>query len=236
MMKARLSKIHLVTLLLFFGLVLCAAASYPASAQLGRGNLQDLCEPIALYPDPLLSNVLLASTYPDQVSAAARWMNGPSQSASSLAQQNWDPAVKSLTAFPQVLSRMAQEPSRTAALGRAFQTQGPDVLDAIQTLRSEAQACGNLPSNSLQSVSTLAGAIVIAPTKPNVIYVPSYNSEQVYDDPQPAGSALSFGTGVPVDRFLLGALDWDQDRVSPGYRAELAGEISESSVIALSNR
>ena len=202
---------------LLLSLILWGGASCPVSAQLSSDYLQELCAPIALYPDPLLSNVLAASTYPDEVAAAARWRQrvgpiAPSAIDSTLAGQGWDPAVKSLVAFPGVLNYMANNMAWTVALGNAFLAQGPDVFEAIQSLRLQAQSSGNLGSTNQQMVSDQGGAIIIEPTNPNMIYVPSYDPGVVYY--QPVSSGLSFGLGIIINQFLwMGVPDWNQDRL-----------------------
>ncbi len=216
---------------LVLGVALFVSAGIPASAQWASGSVQQLCAPIALYPDPLLSNILAASTYPDEVVAAARWSQqmgpiAPSNINSALANQGWEPSVKSLVAFPEVLNYMADNMAWTVNLGNAFLSQGPDVFDAIQSLRLQAQSSGNLGSGNQQMVSNVNGAIVIEPTNPNRIYVPRYNSNQIYSQQQPIGLAIAFGLGILVDRFLwTGVPAWNQDRIyfGQGYNSYYQG-------------
>ena len=113
--------------------------------------------PIALYPDALLSQVLMASTYPLEIVEASRWADqnrglNADALASALQNQPWDESVKSLCAFPEVLSRMNRDLSWTQRLGDAFLAQQKDVMDTVQGLRQQAQAAGNLASNDKQQV------------------------------------------------------------------------------------
>lgn len=198
--------------LLLLSLLLWGAV--PARAQ--DQGLQDLCAPIALYPDPLLSNVLVASTYPAEVAAAAQWMQrtGPIDPASldsALSGQGWDPAVKSLVAFPDVLNYMANNMAWVTDLGNAYLSQPNDVFDAIQSLRLDAQNNGNLVSNQYQTITYDNGAIVIEASNPDQIYVPSYDPNAVYYD---NGPGISWGIGINVGNSLwFGVPLWSQHRL-----------------------
>src|SRR5262245_22097196 len=198
----------------------------PSSQQLSQGQLDQLVAPIALYPDPLLTQVLMASTYPLEVVEAARWSHdNPGVTGSALQNamqaQSWDPSVKALTAVPQTLQMMSDKLDWTQQLGDAFLAQQRDVMDAVQNLRAQAQAAGNLQSTPQQRVTTapapqgVASAsmrqpIVIEPTDPDVYYVPVYNPALAYGAWQypayppfywsPAGfvasNVVSFAAGV----------------------------------------
>ena len=131
----------------------------PSDQQLSEGQLDQLVAPIALYPDPLLTQVLMASTYPLEVVEAARWSHdNPGVTGNALQDamqaQSWDPSVKALTAVPQTLQMMSDKLDWTQQLGDAFLAQQQDVMDAVQTLRAEAQAAGNLQSTAQQRVTT----------------------------------------------------------------------------------
>src|SRR6516165_1483679 len=151
---------------------------------LSAGQLDALVAPIALYPDNLLAEILMASTYPLEVVEADRWINenknlkGDALKA-AVDQQKWDDSVKSLIATPSVLDMMSTKLSWTQQLGDAVLAQQPDVMDAIQRLRTKAQANNKLTSNQQQTVSTQQQdgrqVIVIAPTQPDTIYVPFYD-------------------------------------------------------------
>jgi hypothetical protein len=205
---------------------------------LSQAQIQQLVAPIALYPDALLTQVLMASTYPLEVVEAARWsrdnptMKGPALETAMQA-QSWDPSIKALTSVPQTLQMMNDKLNWTQQLGDAFLAQQQSVLDAVQTLRAEAQAAGNLQSTPQQVVTTApppAGQIdttvqqpiVIEPVNPDVYYVPVYNPAIVYgawDYPayQPfywsppgfvASNVVSFAAGIAVGAAIWGNCDW----------------------------
>ncbi len=201
---------------------------------LSAAQLEQLLAPIALYPDALLSQVLMASTYPLEVVEAARWSQAnPKVTGKALDEamqkQNWDPSVKSLATFPSVLAMMNDKLDWTEQLGNAFLDQQKDVMDAVQRLRAKAQAQGALKSSPQQTVvvhpatSTAPQVIVIQPAQPEVVYVPSYNPTVVYGawaypayPPYPvyppgyvaATSMISFSAGVAAGYAMWGNFDW----------------------------
>ena len=160
-----------------------------ASGQpLNADQLEQLVAPIALYPDTLVAQILAASTYPAQVVDADRWLQSqgnasPYQIAGGADVQNWDPSVKGLTAFPQVLEEMDRNVRWATDLGNAYYNQPQDVLEAVQVMRQRAQAAGNLQSSQQEEVSYDQGAIELAPANPQMVYVPAYNPWAVYGDP-----------------------------------------------------
>jgi hypothetical protein len=143
-------------------------------------ELDTLLAPIALYPDTLLSQILMASTYPLEVVEADRWLTknqgltGDALDA-ALQQKSWDVSVKSLCHFPRVLASMSDKVQLTNDLGNAFLGQQDQVMDTIQSLRTKAQAQGNLSSTDKLRVTAQEGAIGIEPVSPEVVYVPAYN-------------------------------------------------------------
>jgi Protein of unknown function (DUF3300) len=164
----------------------------PAAAPLTPAQLQDLVAPIALYPDNLLSEILAASTYPIEVVEAQQWLQQnrklKGQALMDAAkEQNWDPSVQALVAFPDVLKRLNQDVRWTTDLGNAFLAQQADVMNAVQQLRMKAEASGKLKSSSQLNVTTETQngqtAINIAPVEPGVVYVPYYNPEWVWGPP-----------------------------------------------------
>src|SRR5580692_8445971 len=210
----------------------------PVDARLPEGQIEQLVAPIALYPDPLLTQVLMASTYPLEVVEAARWSHDNSMVNGQALQdamqtQSWDPSVKALTAVPQTLQMMSDKLDWTQQLGDAFLAQQQDVLAAVQKLRAEAQAAGNLQSTP-QQVVTVAPApagvaasnvpppIVIEPVNPDVYYVPVYDPAVAYGawgypDYPPfywsppgfvASNIVSFASGVAVGAAIWGGCDW----------------------------
>ncbi|MGA8497828.1 MAG: DUF3300 domain-containing protein, partial [Xanthobacteraceae bacterium] len=210
-------------------------ASAPSQQLLTAGQLDALVAPIALYPDALLSEILMASTYPLEVVEADRWVNanktlqGDALKA-ALDKQNWDDSIKSLAATPDVLDLMSNKLDWTQQLGDAVLAQQPDVMDAIQRLRVKAQANNKLQSTSQQTVTTQSTGgrqyIYIAPTDPDEIYVPYYDPSVVYGDwpypdypayywPPPAyigagliATGLAFGTGYALGRWASGGNRW----------------------------
>jgi Protein of unknown function (DUF3300) len=147
----------------------------PAYAQQSPEQLQQLVAPIALYPDSLVAQILAASTFPEQVVEADRWLQEhPDLQGDALAQaadqQPWDPSVKALTAFPSVLGNMDKNLSWTSSLGDAYYNQQQDVMDAIQVVRRQAEQAGNLKTTPQQIVTTEGSTIIIEPASPDVVY------------------------------------------------------------------
>ncbi len=201
-------------------------SDYPGQgAPQTAAELQSLVAPIALYPDALVAQILSAATFPDQIAVANYWLGeNKNLTGSALMQavngQSWDPSVKALTQFPSVLNNMAQNLSWTSQLGEAYHNQQADVMAAIQTLRAQAKAAGNLKSGSqITVVQQSPQTIVIQPTNPQIVYVPQYNPAVIYGTPYvvPAYVAptystadvvatglLSFGAGMAVGAMMSG--------------------------------
>ena len=212
------------------------AQSSAVSPLFSREQLDQMLAPIALYPDSLLVQVLMAATYPMEVVAADRWaaenrnLSGD-QFAAALDQQDWDPSVKSLVNFPSVLGMMNQKLDWTERLGDAFLSQEDQVMDTIQQLRSKAQAHGMLQSTSQQRVETKGQIIAIETVNPQVIYVPVYDPFLVYGPWwYPAyppyryypvggvirGAGISFGLGIAVGipwGYAWGGFGWSHHNV-----------------------
>jgi hypothetical protein len=182
------------TAIVLFASQFAAASALAQDEKLKKEELDQLLAPIALYPDDLLTNVLMASTYPLDVVQAARWRQEPTNSklkgdalVKSLEAKDWDPSIKALLQFPDVIEMMSNKLEWTQKLGDAFLAQQDEVMDQIQFLRQKAQEAGNLKSNKQQTVSTQPGeapgqqAIVIAPSDPETVYVPAYEPT-VYGD------------------------------------------------------
>jgi hypothetical protein len=200
------------------------AAQAPPYAQQTPGQLQQLVAPIALYPDSLVAQILAASTFPEQVVEADRWVQAHSDLkgdalAQAVDQQNWDPSVKALTAFPSVLGNMDKNLSWTSSLGDAYYNQQQDVMNAVQFMRGKAEQAGNLKTTPQQTVETQDSTIVIQPADPQVVYVPAYNPWLVYGypvGPWPGwypypgiwygGPYLSFGVGFGIGFY--GGFGW----------------------------
>ena len=210
------------------------AAPYQPAQALTPDHLEQMVAPIALYPDNLVSMVLAGSTYPAQIAAADQWLRmqggAPPQqiAAGANAQTGWDPSVKALTGFPQVLDQMAQNLQWTTDLGNAYYNQPQDVMQTIQVMRDRAQQAGSLQSTPQQEVIQDQGNIEIAPPTPQVVYVPQYNPWAVYGQPvapypgfhffgaigAAIDGALFFGPAIALDaisypfRWLGWGLDW----------------------------
>jgi hypothetical protein len=188
--------------------------------------LDDLVAPIALYPDALLSQVLVASTYPLELVEAGQWLQrnqnlqGP-QLVDGARQQNWDPSIQALVVFPDVIDRLNSNIRWATDLGNAFLAQQADVMNAVQRMRAEARAAGKLNSTTQETIATDTQggqtAIEIQPTNPDVMYVPSYNPEHVWGQPDygyyppldypDAGYGFDFGPGIYLGGFF-GGLGW----------------------------
>lgn len=192
-----LSQGDLVSKLILFGaallslVLLAVTAAYPQPAAnqnaptYTEAELDQMLAPIALYPDDLLAQVLMASTYPLEIVEAERWVKQnehPKSDALAAALQNqpWDPSVKSIVPFPQVLALMNDKLSWTQKLGDAFLSQQKDVMASVQRLRQRANSAGKLKSNAQQKVVTEQKDIIIQPADPQVVYVPAYDPSVVY--------------------------------------------------------
>jgi hypothetical protein len=217
--------------------------AYAQTAPSQAYNLEQLdamLAPIALYPDALLAQVLMASTFPLQVVGAGRWVEDPANKslsgdalAKALEPQTWDPSVKSLVPFPSVLALLNSNLEWMQQLGYAFAEQQADVMNSAQRLRFHAQSAGNLKTTEQQIVRVEKQTIIIEPATPTVVYVPSYNPVVVYGAwpypsyppvylPPPPGymygaalvSGLAFATGIIVVGSLWG---WARPGWSTGY-------------------
>jgi hypothetical protein len=209
------------------------AGSLPLRAQghaYSSDQITQMVAPIALYPDALMSQVLMASTYPNQVTETDQWVRANPGLAgstldSALATATWDPSVIALAKFPTVLDRMAQNITWTTDLGNAFLAQRSDVMVAVQTLRSAAYQNGTLRTNEQERVVTEGPNIVIQPSTPEVIYVPTYQPVVVYGsywnypsyyypgvwNPWPGYSfvnGFAWGLGYLFGNILFGGCDW----------------------------
>jgi hypothetical protein len=195
------------------------------TAPMSQSELRALVAPIALYPDNLVAEVLAAATFPDQIAVANYWLQqNKTLTGNALVQavdkQSWDASVRGLTAFPSVLDNMAKSLSWTSQLGEAYHNQKAEVMSAIQTLRAQAKASGNLKSTpQITVVQQAPQTIVIEPANPQVVYVPQYNPAVIYGYPYvtpgytagdvAVASALSFGAGVAVGAFMGGGWGWN---------------------------
>jgi Protein of unknown function (DUF3300) len=200
------------------------SAAAQADAKRPPEQLDALVAPIALYPDPLLAQTLVASTYPLELVQLHQWLaKHPKLKdkalADSVAKQPWDPSIQSMAAVPEVVKRLSDDIQWTTDLGNAFLAQQGDVMDAVQRMRAKAKANGALESNEQQKVETKTveekTVIVVEQTNPEVIYVPSYSPTYVYGPPiypyppiyyppyTPGAAFVSFSFG-----FMMGAAIW----------------------------
>jgi hypothetical protein len=226
----------LPTLIVAVVLILCAAAPSPFvtaqqpapadAATIPPDQLDSLVAPIALYPDPLLAQVLAASTYPIEIVELQQWLSKNSglkdeALTKAVEQQPWDASVQALAGMPDVVKRLSDDIQWTTNLGNAFLAQQSDVMAAVQRMRSKAKSKGALESTPQQVVQTKTvenqQVIVIEQANPQVVYVPSYNPTVVYGPPvypyppvyypppPPPGSLLiSFGVGMAMGAMMSG--------------------------------
>src|SRR5260370_21980147 len=189
--------LSIVCVLLLTGAFL--AAQDPASAQarapaqpMSPEQIDTLVAPIALYPDALLSQVLVAATYPLEIVEAAKWLQQNRnlrgrQLVEAARQQNWDASIQALVVFPDVLSRLNSDIRWTTDLGNAFLAQQADVMNAVQRMRAQAKAAGKLNSNPEETATTQTQGgqtvIEIQPANPEVVYVPAYNPDYTCGPP-----------------------------------------------------
>lgn len=215
------------------------ARTHPAQAQqLSAEQLDNLLASIALYPDPLLAQVLPASTFIEQIDQAARWLRANPNNIAGVDSQNWDVSVRSVSHYPQVVYMMAEKMDWTTALGQSWVNQSTDVFTAIQRLRARANSAGNLKSSKEQTVIVEQQVIKIVPAQPQVIYVPTYNPQVVYvQAPPPSGpstgtvvaaSLIAFGAGLAIGAWLNNDCNWHTHSVYyHGWRG--VGWVSTSS-------
>ncbi len=203
------------------------AQDYPPPPTFAPQQLDSLVAPIALYPDPLLAQVLAAATFPDQIQDAAQWANEHrdlhgDELADAIAQADlpWDPSVQALIPFPDVLDRMSRDMNWTSQLGDAVLAQHSEVMDAVQRMRREAESYGYLRSNDEMRVVDDMGYVQIMPYDPAIVYVPVYDPYVVYAPPRPGfyiGSAIRFSHGFRLGVFTNwgwgGGFNWRQHAV-----------------------
>src|SRR5579859_402840 len=199
-------------------------AQAPQYAPQTPEQIQQLVAPMALYPDSLVAQILAASTFPEQIVEADRWVQAhPDLKGEELGrevdQQPWDASVKALAAFPSVLGNMDKNLSWTSSLGDAYYNQQQDVMDAVQVMRQRAQQAGNLKTTPQQTVTKKGSDVEIQPADPDVVYVPAYNPWLVSGGsmgPWPGwyqypgiwygGPYLSFGLGFGIGSY--GGFGW----------------------------
>jgi hypothetical protein len=208
-----------------------AAAPEETAVKIPADQLDSLVAPIALYPDALLSQTLVASTYPLEIVQLKQWLDqhkdlkGKALADAAL-KQDWDPSIQALAGLPDLVKQLADNIKWTTDLGNAFLAQQSDVMDAVQRMRKKAEDAGNLKSSEQQKVETKVvenkQVVIIEQASPEVVYVPSYNPTVVYGAPvypyppiaypppgyYAAGMAISFGVGVAMGAFWGGGAGW----------------------------
>jgi hypothetical protein len=229
---------QLLVLLLCVSLAL-AQTPVPAQRVFTQQELDQMLAPIALYPDSLLSQILMASTYPIEIVQAARWSRANpnligDQAVRAVEQNDWDPSVKSLVAFPQILGMLDAKLDWMERLGEAFLVQQQAVMDTVQDLRRKALGAGNLTSNQQLRVEPQGETIIIESANPQVVHVPYYDPYVVYGSwwwpdyppvfwaPWPGyyvgpgyGATFYWGTGIFLGAgFFFGAFDWPHRHVT----------------------
>ncbi|MEO7996024.1 MAG: DUF3300 domain-containing protein [Gemmatimonadaceae bacterium] len=195
-----------------------------ASQRFSATQIDNLVGPVALYPDALLAQVLVAATFPDQIQDAADFVRA--YGTDSIDVQSWDISVKAVAHYPSALNTMADKIDWTSALGKAYATQSSDVMASVQRLRKMAADQGNLNSSPQQNVVRTADNYQIVPAETRVIYVPVYDPYVIYSRPvftyQFSSRYWSFGLGFPIGGWLIYDCDWGLRRVyyngwSPTY-------------------
>ena len=200
-------------------------AAAPAESKFSTDQLDQIAAPIALYPDSLLAQIFMASTYPLEIVQADRWRrsNAKLEGAdldAALKNQTWDASVKSLCTVPTVLQRMSENLDWTQDVGDAFLGQREELMQTVQSLRKKAHDAGNLQTTKQQTVVVEKEVIIIQPANPQVIYVPTYAPSVIYvptyayypvmyPPPPPPGVAFfTFAAGVAVGAAIWGDCNW----------------------------
>jgi hypothetical protein len=242
--KGRIASFMAVSL----AIMLVLSPGIQAQETMSKEQIESLVAPIALYPDSLLVQVLMAATYPLEVVQAARWAKANpnlkgDQLDAALQKQNWDPSVKSLMNFPQVLAMMSEKLDWTQQLGDTMLAQQKEVMGAVQALRARAQSAGTLQNTEQQKVVVQEKTIVIESAKPDVVYVPTYNPVVVYGAwPYPAyppppvyypgyypgavvgAAAVGFATGVAMTAawgYAWGNCNWHGGEVNINHNQNI---------------
>jgi hypothetical protein len=226
----------------------------PEAPKIPNDQLDSLVAPIALYPDALLSQTLVASTYPLEIIQLEQWMKKNKDLkgkalADAVEKQKWDPSIQAMALFPDVVKQLAENVSWTTDLGNAFLAQQSDVMDAVQRMRVKAQGAGNLKSSQQQKVESKTveskNVIVIEQADPQVVYVPAYNPTVVYGAPPtypypsmyypPGYGALAFGAGVAIGAAWGGGgwgygCGWGHGDVNINYNNKYVNHYNKTNV------
>ncbi|MCK5498237.1 MAG: DUF3300 domain-containing protein, partial [Gammaproteobacteria bacterium] len=241
---------------MLLAIVLCLSmgAAQAVDVTFSEAELDQMMAPIALYPDSLLAQILMASTYPADVTEAVKWSkDNPKQegdaAVNAVQDKSWDPSVMSLVAFPQVLTMMGEQPDWVQNVGDAFLADSETVMDTVQKLRKKAKDEGNLETTEQQKViveepSSSETVIIIEPAAPQVVYVPYYNPTVIYGTwwwpyytpwyYRPYGygfgsavvRGIGFGIGVGITNALWGGCHWGRGRGSVNINANRYNNIN----------
>ncbi len=208
-----------------------ASSTGQTASVVPNDQLDSLVAPIALYPDPLLAQVLAASTYPLELVQLQQWLaKNPGlkdqQLTDAVQEQDWDPSVQAMSVFPDLVKQLVENIKWTTELGNAFLAQQSDVMDAVQRMRMKAERAGNLKSSEQQKVETTVvegkTVVIIQQANPQIVYVPSYNPVVVYGPPiypyppiyypppsyYATGMVIAFGIGVAMGSYYHGGWGW----------------------------
>jgi len=237
-MKTLVAGLSAVLLTALLTLACGTVSAEDSEKTFSQEELDQMMAPIALYPDSLLSQILMATTYPADIAEAVTWSkDNPDQKGDAAAEavqdKSWDPSVMSLAAFPQVLTMMGEQPDWVRNVGDAFLAAPESVMDTVQQLRKRAKDEGNLESTEQQTVVTEQASsgqsvIIIEPADPQVVYVPTYNPTVIYGTwwwpayrpyyYRPVGWAVAtgvaWGIGIGVSRALWGGCNWGRSSVN----------------------
>lgn len=241
-MRTLIADLSAVLLVALLSLTCGTVSAEEGGTTFSQAELDQMMAPIALYPDSLLSQILMATTYPADIAEAVTWSkNNPDQQGDAAAEavQNkpWDPSVMSLAAFPQVLAMMGEQPDWVRNVGDAFLAEPESVMDTVQQLRNRAKEEGNLESSEQQTVITEQASsgqsvIIIEPAVPQVVYVPAYNPTVIYGTwwwpayrpyyYRPVGwgfgaglaTGIVWGIGIGVRHSLWGGCNWGRRSVN----------------------
>jgi hypothetical protein len=182
-----------------------ADATQDNSSSYSADDLDNLLAPIALYPDSLLAQVLIAATFDDQIQEASQALSA----GAAVDDQPWDDSVKAVAHYPKVLFTLAAQPDWTSALGQAYVAQSTDVMNSIQRLRSMALAQGNLVSSQQQRVSSVAGVIQILSPRAGYMSLPYYDPSLAFSTPV----SVSFGPAKAIDNSCDNQIDWHEHHI-----------------------
>ncbi len=230
-----------------YPLLIVQAATIPASlpdpiplaAPLSAEQIDNLLAPIALYPDPLIAQMLPASTYVDEIDKAARYLRANNNQTTGVDNQIWDVSVRSIAHYPQVVYTMSEKLDWTTAIGQAYVTQPVDVFGSIQRLRHKAKEFGYLKTTPQQTVIVEKDVIKIVPAQAQYIYVPTYNPQVVYVAAPSSGpststlvatAAIAFTAGLLIGAWLNNDCNWYSHTVYyHGWRG--VGWVSHSTTV-----